>query len=277
MQLTPRYGPDPLLTIGGDPTAIAEPAIRQRRRLVSLLAGFSDAQWEHPTRCAGWTARDVVIHLDGTNHFWTQSVEAGRRGEPTRFLATFDPVATPATSVARSGDLTAAEVVDRFDRSTDTLVRLLESLEGPDWTVLAEAPPGHITTSAVVHHALWDAWVHERDIVLPQELEPAVEVDEVVACLRYAAALGPALGMTRGDPRRGRLGVDATDPEASFVVDVADHVHVDIDGGATDVTLTGRAADLVDALSIRRPFDQALPRDHAWLISGLSATFDNQV
>ena len=276
MQLTPHYGSDPLLTIGGDPADIAEPAIRQRRRLATTLAGFTDEQWEHPTRCEGWTARDVVIHLDATNVFWTQSVASGRRGEPTRFLESFDPVATPATSVARSQELTSGEVLARFVDSTDTLVRLLESLEGPEWTAPAEAPPGHLTTSVVVHHALWDAWIHERDILLPRSLEEVTEPDEVVACLRYAAALGPALALARGDRRRGALRVDATEPDTSFVVDIGHHVHVDAGPGGADATLTGRAADLADALSIRRPFDQPLPREHSWMISGLSETFDNE-
>jgi uncharacterized protein (TIGR03083 family) len=276
MQLTPHYGSEPLLTIDGDPGAIAEPAIRQRRRLAATLADFTDEQWEHSTRCEGWTARDVVIHLDGTNAFWTQSITAGRHGEPTRFLASFDPVTTPATSVARSQELTVDEVLSRFVDSTDTLTRLLETLDGSEWTTLAEAPPGHLTTSAVVHHALWDAWIHERDILVPLSRDPVDEPDEVAACLRYAAALGPTLALTRGARRRGALRVDATEPETSFVVDIGKRVHVGTGGRDPDVTLTGRAADLVDALSVRQPLEHRVPREHSWMVSGLSEIFDNE-
>ena len=38
MKLTPRYGSDPIITIEGDPEAIARPLIRQRERLVELLS-----------------------------------------------------------------------------------------------------------------------------------------------------------------------------------------------------------------------------------------------
>ena len=50
----------------------------------------------------------------------------------------------------------------------------------------------------VAHHALWDCWVHERDIVLPLGLPTAIEPDEVRACLRYAAALSPAFAISSG-------------------------------------------------------------------------------
>ena len=167
MLLTPHYGDDPLVTIDGDPAAIAAPLVRQRRWVASTLAAFTDEQWSHPSRCEGWSARDVLVHLDGTNAFWTLSLAAGLRGEPTRFLATFDPVTSPATSVAQSRDQTPTEVLARFTESTEALARLVESFDPADWTVLAEAPPGHLAASVVAHHALWDSWIHERDILLP--------------------------------------------------------------------------------------------------------------
>ena len=97
MLLNPHYGADPVLVLEGDPTAILAPTVRQRRRLAATVAGFTEAEWSHPSRCDGWSSRDVIVHLDGTNFFWTQSIAAGLRGDPTRYLATFDPVASPAT------------------------------------------------------------------------------------------------------------------------------------------------------------------------------------
>ncbi len=227
MLLNPHYGADPVLVLEGDPTAILAPTVRQRRRLAATVAGFTEAEWTHPSRCDGWSSRDVIVHLDGTNFFWTQSIAAGLRGEPTRYLATFDPVTSPALSVAQSRELSSSEVRDRFVESTNTLVALLESLEPDDWTLLAEAPPGHVSISAVAHHALWDSWVHERDILLPLAAEPIVEADEVIACLRYAAALGPALARSNGIEHRGRLALHATEPEADVLVEIGDHVRGD--------------------------------------------------
>ena len=275
MQLNPHYGTEPVLVLAGDPTAILEPTVRQRRRLAATVGGFTEAEWTHPSRCEGWSSRDVIVHLDSTNFFWTQSIAAGLRGEPSRFLATFDPVTTPAASVARSHEMSSAEVLDRFVASTNTLTELLESLQPDDWTRLAESPPGHVTIDAVAHHALWDAWVHERDIVLPLALAPIVEIDEVTACLRYVAALGPILALGRGMDERGRLAIHATEPTVDVLVDIREHVVVTDEAGAADLTLEGPAADLVDALSVRRPLDQAVADAVAWMIDGLATTFDN--
>ena len=35
----------------------------ERRRLADELETFTDAQWETPTTCAGWTVHDVAAHL----------------------------------------------------------------------------------------------------------------------------------------------------------------------------------------------------------------------
>ena len=43
-------------------------------------------------------------------------------------------------------------------------------------------------------------------------------------------------------------------------------------GGA--VVLQGRGADLVDMLSIRAPFTQAVSAEQRWLVGGLAEVFD---
>lgn len=277
MQLTPRYGAQPVITLDGPPAAIAGPLIRQRRRLATALASFTDEQWSHPSRCAGWSNRDVIVHLDSTNTFWSMSIAAGVHGEPTRFLATFDPVASPAQLVAGSGDVSTGEVLARFVASTDALVGLCSSLDHAGWSAAAEAPPGHVSVSAVAHHALWDSWVHERDVLVPLGLAPEPEADEVAACLRYVAALGPALALNRGAAGSGVLAIDATGPDVVVVVDIGEEVVVRAGAAGAptvELRLAGDAVELLEALSVRRPLTQLIPAESAWMLRGLSDTFD---
>ncbi len=277
MQLRPHYGPDPLIVLDGPPSAIAAPVIRQRRRLVEVLAGLSAEQWAHPSRCEGWSALDVIIHLDSTNAFWTFSVQAGIAGRPTQFLATFDPVASPAELVAAAGDLTHAEVLDRFRASTEVFVDLLAGLDDAGWTALAEAPPGHLSVAALAHHAIWDSWIHERDILLPLGLDQVLEPDEVAASLRYAAALSPAFAVNSGFATTGLVEVAVTEPDLAFVVAVGDHVAVREPApgdGEPILRLAGDAVALTEALSIRAPLDQEVPADAAWVLRGLAEVFD---
>ena len=135
MQLTPRYGSDPLILLDGPPSAVLEPVVRQRRRLVDTLGRFDSDQWEQPTRCDGWTAREVVVHLDTTNSFWSFSIRAGLAGSPSTFLADFDPVATPVALVDAVEDPPEV-VLERFAGSTELLVDQLGVLEDAEWNVL---------------------------------------------------------------------------------------------------------------------------------------------
>jgi uncharacterized protein (TIGR03083 family) len=279
MQLTPRYGTDPLIVLAGDPATILEPLVRQRRRLVEVLAAFDDERWAAPSRCAGWSNRDVVVHLDSTNAFWSFSIASGLKGEPSRFLASFDPVASPAQLVAGSA-MSGPEAGERFAASTGALCDLLAGLDEAGWTTLAEAPPGHLSVAAVAHHALWDSWVHERDVLLPLGESPTEEPDEIAATLRYAAALSPAFARNSGAADAGTLGVAVTGPDVAFVVEVGARVTVtDVaDGSAAeagaDLVLRGDAVDLAEALSVRRPLDQPIPASTAWMVGGLAEVFD---
>lgn len=284
MQLSPRYGDDPVLVLDGPPSAIRVPLVRQLERFAAELAELDEGQWAHPSRCAGWTSRDVVVHLETALGFWSYSIDAGRRGEPSRLLATFDPVASPAQMVAAS-DVTPAELVERFGTTSGRLVDQVRALDDADFAVLAEAPPGHLAVTGVLHHALWDAWVHERDVLLPLGLTPPVEADEVTAALRYAAALSPAFAAEQHPDRLGRVRVEAQDPHVSFVVDVAGRAEVrdesskrddDPDRAGVDAVFRGSAIELTEAFSRRRPLPEPVPAEAAWLIDGLAIVFDQE-
>lgn len=278
MQLTPRYGDDPVITLDGPPDAVLAPTVRQRRRLLDALDGLDATGWDHPSRCEGWTTRDVVVHLDTATRFWNLSIEHGVQGRPTRFLATFDPVATPLALVAGSELDSPAAALESYRTSSEAYLDLLGSLGHDGWEALAEGPPGHISVAALAHHGLWDAWVHERDVLLPLGIVPDVEADEVAASLRYVAALGPGFARLHGATGTGTLGVAVDDLVDPFTVHVGHQVEVRteaVDGA--DLVLGGPALDLLEALSFRAPMAQEVPSEQAWLLRGLDEVFDQPI
>ena len=100
----------------------------------------------------------------------------------------------------------------------------------------------------------------------------------MIACLRYAAALGPILARSNGVEHRGRLALHADRTgcrRARRDRDRGTDVVVTDESADADLTLAGPAVDLVDMLSIRRPVDQVIPADVAWMLEGLSTVFDN--
>ena len=273
MQQTPRYGADPVIVLDGSPAAVLEPVARQRRRLAAVVASFTDEQWARPSRCAGWSNRDVISHLDTTNGFWVFSIASGLRGEPSQLLVGFDPAATPAQLVAASDGVPTGQVLEQFLASTDALLDVLTSLDDAGWSTLAETPAGHLSVSAVAHHALWDSWVHERDILLPLGDAPDEEADEIAASIRYVAALSPALALNSGAAERGAFAIHVTDPDLHVVVDVGDEVLVRSGEADVELTLTGDAVGLLEALSVRAPLDQPVPPSASWMVSGLAEAF----
>ncbi len=262
-----------MVTLDSDPAAIGEPLIRQRRRLVEVLQHLDDDQWSQPSRCDGWSALDVAVHLASTNSFWEVSIRSGVAGAPTEMLASFDPVATPAQMVVASDD-DVTSTLEAFATSTESLAALVDELAPSDWELLGEAPPGHVSVSAVAHHALWDSWIHERDILLPLGESPAEEPDEIIASLRYVASLAPGLALTRGSNRSGGFDVSVVEPDTTFHVTVGTAVAVTDGAAGADFVLTGNAIDLLEALSVRAPLDQVIPDDLEWAFAGLRTVFD---
>jgi len=277
VQLNPRYGDEPVvvveLRVGGE-----HPLVAQRRRMVEVLGALDDADWCRPSRCAGWSVHDVVGHLVTTNDFWDLSIQAGLAGAPTRFLSTFDPVASPAALADQHRGTSVRDTRSRFADGSAALAETIEGLDDTGWEALAEAPPGHVPVRLVADHALWDAWVHERDILLPLGQEPVVDDDEVLTCLRYGAALGQAFMLCAGSTTTGAMGVRARDPSDELVVTV--------DGRSVRVTeaaagpapvgwLEGSAVDLVEMLSAR-DVDAVRPATLEWFASGLATVFDQE-
>lgn len=275
MRLAPRYGAPPVIAIDGRPDDQLAPVVRQRRRMEAMLAALSDDEWHAATRCDGWNVQDVIAHVVTVNAFWEASIRAGLAGNPTRVLSTFDPAATPPLMVEPMRALQPADVFAQFVSTNDGFLGALTDLDEPGWATFAESPPGHVPIRELAHHALWDTWIHERDIALPLGLTPPVEPDEVLSALRYAAALGPAILINAGGTAAGLFGIEVTDPDLSLTLDIGESVVVH-DSGAPGKApcLRGRAVDLVEALSVRSPLPASTPREWRDLVAGLQDLFD---
>ena len=275
MEVAPRYDADPWITIDGPIDDQRAPMVRQRRRLQRALGELTDDQWRTPSRCDGWTVQDVVAHLIGTNAFWQISIASGLAGSPTRYLVGFDPVATPAQMVEPMRAMTPAQTLDELAKGADALLGAVEALDELGWSATGESPVGHVRMRELAHHALWDSWIHERDVLLPLGITPDEEADEVLASLRYVAALTAALSIPGGEGRTGSIVLEVTDPDARFVLDLDDSVRLH-EGDAPEgaLVLRGRAVDLVEMLSIRAPLTLDVPEDQRWMLGGLAQLFD---
>lgn len=277
VEIHPRYDGDPVIVVDGAIDDIRVPFLRQRRRLLAEMHELAEAEWAAPSRCEGWSSKDVISHLASTDRFWSVSLARGIAGDPTRFLVGFDPKATPAALAAAESSVEVNEMLDGFAAGVEALCDAVEALTDDQWDLTAEAPPGHLAVRAVVHHALWDSWVHERDVLLPLGRRVIEEPDEIVASLRYASALSPSFAVGSDPTRRGTLVLDVTEPDRRLVADIGSSITVGTGGAPDDaLVIEGRAVDVLETLSVRRPFDQELPADTRWMVAGLAEIFETE-
>ncbi len=273
MEIEPRYHGPPLIDVEADPRT---PFLRQHRRLRAMFEGLADEDWRATSRCEGWTAQDVASHLASVDGFWLASIRAGRKGTPTRFLVGFDPKATPEMLVDSGRAKAPPETLADLVAASEALCAVVDELTEDELDTIAEAPPGHVSIRALLHHALWDSWVHERDVSLPLGRTPDVEPDEVLASLSYVAGLSPAFAIMAGTAKRDALVLEVTEPQATLVVE-ADADQVRVRHGAAPagaLVLTGTGVDLVERLSVRAEVaGDDVPGDRRWLLSGLAEAF----
>jgi len=277
VSISPRYEGVPIISIPGSPRDQLDPLTRQRRRLEGVLEDLQPQDWRTQSRCTGWSVQDVVAHLAGVNTFWTASVRAGLAGRPTRVLANFDPVATPEQMVAPTRDLVPQAVLAQFVSSNRELMDALGELDDEGWAAIAETPPGHLPIRLLASHALWDSWVHERDIVLPLGRVQPRHPDEVRASLGYVCALAAALVVLTGSAPARSLGVVAEDPVVRLVLRLSEGVEVhDVAPPPGAPVLRGDAVALIEALSTRAAFPAGVPEGWAPVIEGFAAVFASQ-
>lgn len=181
---------------------------QQRADLADFLDTLTDEQWSTPSLCAGWTVRDVAVHVTHSGASWTrmawQAVRSGFR---------FNEM------VARAA---------REDSSTpDDIVATLRAMVGG-----RRRPPG----TAVVD-PLMDLLVHGQDMAIALGVEREMPVVPAVAAAERLWDMGfPFHARKRFD------GLSFTATDAPFTVGAGQAVS----GPIRDIVqvLAGRSAGL---------------------------------
>ncbi|MCB9389006.1 MAG: maleylpyruvate isomerase family mycothiol-dependent enzyme [Acidimicrobiia bacterium] len=208
--------------------------------IVELGADLSEEQWATPTSLPGWTVKDNVSHMIGTE----------------RLLAGYPPEECDATtpdyvkngigeinepSVALRRPLSGAEVLEEFRAITAARIEALRSMSDDDMAADSWTPVGPWTYRMFMEVRVFDCWFHEQDIRealdLPGHLiGPAAEY----AYERTVASFPYVVGKRAGVPTGSTVTLQLTgDWERTVHVDVADKAVAvaDLDRPAT-VTLT---------------------------------------
>jgi uncharacterized protein (TIGR03083 family) len=210
-------------------------------RLDRYFSGLDASDWSKPSRCAGWSVRDVLAHLRSSEDYHHACVEG--------------TVAALMTSMAEKGatDLGSANEIgirELDDRSTDQLLDDWRRANAETRAHFRERDGDDVDTSIGAYPARWQAFhvafelaVHADDVGVP--VEP-----------------GEAAGRAAWEAAVGRFALREFDKG----------IELDARDGVTHVTGDGIDVDLpdpvfVDAVSARLGPDGPLDADQRALLS----------
>lgn len=241
----------------------------QRTRLLELVRGFAPGDWTRPTRCDAWDVTSVIGHLAVVDGFFALTLGNAVTGaEPTRFLTGFDPSSSTDNLVAATVDQPVPELLEQFATGTATLAEVVGRFDAVTWQQRAESPMGHVPAHLILAHALWDSWLHERDITVAAGTATAPSPEEVRDAVGFMLCFAGLQGGLLDDPDPVGPGPDApVDAILRFDDLPGVALHVTVDTGITlrpadpaNATAAGSAAELVEAVTGRRPVEPALDR-----------------
>lgn len=149
---------------------VARLAREERTDFAAFLRTLTPAQWNEPTLCSEWTAREVVAHVVDYDHLGFrdllgQAVRGGLRLNRMNALG-----------VARNPDRTPAELIARLD----------EHLE-----------PRGLTAAFGGRVALLDGLIHQQDIRRPLGLPREIPPDRLRHALAFARFAPPIKAFQR--------------------------------------------------------------------------------
>ena len=244
------------LRIGGecdfDPGHMLDVFGRQRQRFVTALEGFGPGDWAAPTRCADWSAHEVVRHLcDGT----AIGIAAGPDDRALGQAERFDPRTTPRRWLAASAGESPGATLGRFVATTGELLALARDRLARGRRFDVRLPYGPADWTVLILHAFWDSWIHERDVLLARGAGHPADGDATAYAAAYGVFISAAVAAMFGAQVRERLTLGG-DGGGVFDVDCRRGVTVTVDR----VACAGpRAAEVADALAGRAPVAAALP------------------
>ncbi|MCF6743190.1 maleylpyruvate isomerase family mycothiol-dependent enzyme [Blastococcus sp. KM273128] len=192
---------------------------QQRLDLADLLDGLTEAEWEHPSLCAGWRVRDVAAHLA---------------------LAQTGPARATADLVRAGGSL------QRMIH--DSAVRHAAAVPREQLVAGIRGMAGSRRKAPGISHLepLLDVLVHGQDIALPLGRPRPMPVDAAVTAATRVWTM-PWPMSTTFHTRRRLSGLRLVATDADWAAGEGQRVEGPID--ALLLLLTGRTAAAVDRLS----------------------------
>ena len=252
---------------GGD---VVDALVAQQEELRLLVAERDDAALSQPTRCEGWSAADVLLHLAQTNEAAVASV-AGRLedfrlgGVGGEGAADVDELADLAVAAEREAAPTA--IRDRWWVSAQAQA---DAFRGCDPSARVLWVSGELAARSLASTRLSETWIHTVDVASAFGVVPAPS-DRLWHVARLAWRTVPYAFERAGQPLSGPVAFELVAPDGAtwaFGLDDPDVPPATVLRGtaaalcevagqradAADTDLTAEGPDAAGVLSLVRTF-----------------------
>jgi uncharacterized protein (TIGR03083 family) len=250
-----------------DPQRLLAAFGEQRRRFVTVLQGFGADDWAARTRCADWSAHEVVRHLCDANGI---GIAVGPEDGTLDITGGFDPRTSPRGWLAASAGESPSATLDRFVATTSELLALARNRLAQGCGFVVRMPYGPMDWTVLMLHAFWDSWIHERDVLLARGEEHPTDGDATAYATAYGLFIAAAVASMFGGQIQEKLTLGGNGG-GIFEVDSRSGVTL------TVLRVTGAgpcAAEVADALAGRAEVAAALPELPAHSRAALSRMAD---
>ena len=137
----------------------------QHAELAALIEPLDETGWQRPTRCAGWTVADVVLHLAQTDELALASLEGRFTSELPVLAGGLDGQGTvddgADAMVARDRGAPSGEILQRWRAGTAALRPALQRSDPHDRVAWVS---GQLSTQTLTTTRLAECWIHTGDV-----------------------------------------------------------------------------------------------------------------
>jgi uncharacterized protein (TIGR03083 family) len=232
------------------PRAVAGALASQRRRLLALFGSFDDDEWQVRSRCSTWTVHDVVRHLVDVASIGNALL----LGEGPRTAGgRVDPTKDPDEWLEASREQTPSETVAAFEAAVAAEREAFERRVDDDGDELLPGPYGLLHWVSLSTHVFWDAWLHERDVVVPLDLPHECPLAENRLAALYGLAIASTPPTFFGSNVTLAIELTGAAPGVYEMAAAPEQVRVDFRGSNGTPVMRAELGALIDSLAGRGP------------------------
>jgi uncharacterized protein (TIGR03083 family) len=180
----------------------------------ALCAQLTADEWDLPTDCPGWSVRDQLSHVIGT-----ETMLLGRSGPPAApggLPHVLNPIGEVNEAwIEARRNVSGRDLLAEFAEVTTARLAALRAMTDAELEEPTASPIGMVPYALFMDVRIMDCWVHEQDIRRAVGRPGHFEVPAGATALRrFASSVGYVVGKRVAPPEGTTVVIDLSGPHA---------------------------------------------------------------